>query len=249
MYAGKVPAKVAKYYGMISNIDDNFGRLLAKLEEWDIDRKTIVIFMTDNGGTAGVEIYNAGMKGKKGTPYQGGTRVPAFWRWPGVFNAGVDVNQLTAHIDIFPTLAELAGTKLSKEVRKQVEGRSLVPLLKNKNDKWADRILFTHVGRWEKGEASKSKYSLCSVRNTRYELVNATRGSENWELFDLQKDFGEKNNVINDHPDVAGKLKKALDKWWNETQPYLVNEDVIGPKENPFKELYRQQIGGILPKP
>ena len=77
MYAGKdLPAPVAKFFGMITNIDDNVGRLLAKLHEWGIDRDTLVIYMSDNGGTAGVRSYNAGMRGAKGTPYQGGTRVP-----------------------------------------------------------------------------------------------------------------------------------------------------------------------------
>ena len=86
LYAGKVPPNVAKFYGMIANIDDNVGRLLAKLKEWDIERDTLVIFMTDNGGTAGVPVYNAGMRGRKVTPYLGGTRAASFWRWPGTLD-------------------------------------------------------------------------------------------------------------------------------------------------------------------
>src|SRR3954467_8778447 len=113
-HAKEVPPDVAKFYGMIENIDENFGALLEKLREWGIAENTIVIYMgSDNGGTAGVKIFNAGMRGSKATPYQGGTRVPSFWRWPGKFQGGRDVAALTAHIDIFPTLAEIAGATLS----------------------------------------------------------------------------------------------------------------------------------------
>ncbi len=86
-YAGKVAPNVAKFFGMIANIDDNVGRLLAKLKEWDIDRDTLVIFMNDNGGTAGVKVFNAGMRGEKVTPWEGGTRAASFWRWPGTLQA------------------------------------------------------------------------------------------------------------------------------------------------------------------
>src|SRR4029077_10544786 len=121
----------ARFFGMIENIDDNFGRLLAKLDEWALDKNTIVIFLTDNGGTQGVTLYNAGMHGMKNTPYQGGTRVPSMWRWPGVFPADRDGAALSAHIDIFPTLAELTRAKLPAAAQKQIEGRSLVELLEH----------------------------------------------------------------------------------------------------------------------
>ena len=129
-YTGKVGTNVAKFFGMIANIDDNVGRLLAKLNEWGIDRDTLVVFMNDNGGTAGLQVFNAGMHGGKNSPWLGGTRAASFWRWPGTFKPA-DVNALAANIDFFPTIAELAGAKLSGPVQAQVEGRSLVPLLKN----------------------------------------------------------------------------------------------------------------------
>jgi arylsulfatase len=88
IYAGKVKPDVAKFFGMIQNIDDNVGKLLARLEEWGLEDNTLVIFMTDNGGTAGVAIFNAGMRGGKVTPYQGGTRVPFFVAWPSRLKVG-----------------------------------------------------------------------------------------------------------------------------------------------------------------
>ena len=99
-YKGKVPDPVAKFYGMIENIDENMGRLLAQLKAWGISDNTLVIFMTDNGTATGATVFNAGMRGSKNSPYQGGTRVPSFWRWPAGFQGGVDCNALTAHIDI-----------------------------------------------------------------------------------------------------------------------------------------------------
>lgn len=113
---------------MIENIDTNFGRLLQQLEAWNIADNTLVIYLaTDNGGTAGVSLFNAGMRGGKGTPYQGGTRSPCFFRWPaGGIPAGAECDALSAHLDLFPTLAEITGAKPSGEVKKQVEGSSLL---------------------------------------------------------------------------------------------------------------------------
>ena len=128
-YKDKVKqANVAKFFGMIANIDDNVGKLLDQLKAWGLEKDTLVVFMNDNGGTAGVEVFNAGMRGSKVTPWLGGTRAASFWRWPGTLKPA-DCDRLAAHIDFFPTLAEIAGAKLSDEVKMQVEGRSLVPLL------------------------------------------------------------------------------------------------------------------------
>jgi len=235
-YAGKVSTNAAKFFGMIENIDDNFGRLLARLDEWGIARDTLVIFMTDNGGTVGVKIFNAGMRAQKATPYEGGVRVPSFWRWPAAFSGGQDCAALTAHVDIFPTFAQIVGAKVPEQI--SLDGRSLVPLLKDPKADWPDRFLFTHVGRWEKGKVEESKFKNCAVRNARFHLVNNT------ELFDLQTDPGEMNNVIDEHPEVVTKMRAAYDQWWSEILPALENEDVPIPKVNAFKELYWKQFGG-----
>jgi arylsulfatase len=177
------------------------------------------------------------MRGEKNTPYQGGTRVPSFWRWPAAFRGGLDCDALTAHIDIFPTLAEVCGAKLNDKVQQQVEGRSLLPQLKNPKSAWPDRTLVTHIGRWSRGEAATSKYAGCSIREGRFTLVN------NEELYDLQQDPGEKHNVLATHPEVVRKLRAAYDDWWQSVLPHLENEAATGPKENPFKALYRKQFG------
>jgi len=225
----------AAYYGMITNIDDNVGRLMTNLWRWDLDRRTLVIFMTDNGHARG-NLYNAGMRGSKGGPYQGGTRVPAFLSWKGSLRAGVDIDKLAAHIDVFPTLAELAGATIPSAVR--LDGRSLVPLLHDPNADWPDRYIFVHQGRWARGMAAQSKYKNCAVRNSRFRLVN------NKELYDIKSDPGETTNVIVRFPDVVGKMREAYDQWWEEILPALENEDAVGPKVNPFKERYWKQFGG-----
>jgi len=237
-YENKVPGDTARFYGMIENLDDNFAALLKKLKDWRIEDNTLVIFLTDNGGTFGVNVYNAGMRGSKVTPYEGGTRVPSFWRWPAAFKGGVDCDALAAHIDIFPTLADIAGAKLNDEVKKQVEGRSLLPLLKNPKAQWPDRFFVTHVGRWPRGQPANWKFKNCCIRDRRFALVNDI------ELYDLKSDPGETKNVIQDHAEVVAKLRAAYEEWWNEVMPRLENEDAIGPKINPFKALYWKQFGG-----
>ena len=239
-YQGKVPAATASFFGMIANIDANVGTLLDKLAAWGLERDTLVVFMNDNGGTAGVKLFNAGMREGKGTPYVGGTRAVSLWRWPGTLAAGVDVDRLTAHLDFFPTVAELAGASCPPG---QVEGRSLVPLLLDRAAPWADRTLVTHVGRWAKGEAAGAKFSHASIRNGRYQLVYS-RGGAGLALYDVRADLAETTDVSGQHPDVVRELNGAYDRWWDEIQPCLVNENVIGPRVNPFKALYYQQFGG-----
>ena len=247
-YVGSVPANVATYFGMIANIDENVGRVLAKLEEWGIAEKTLVIFMNDNGGTAGVKVWNAGMRAQKGTPWLGGTRAASFWRWPGALAPG-DRPQLTAHVDFFPTLAEIAGVELGEKERAQSEGRSLVPLLRDPAAPWPERTLFTHVGRWKHGGAAGAKYLNCSVRTPRWHLVNVHPKAEKaWQLFDVKADPGEQRDVAAEHPEVVGELDAAYDRWWASVQPQLVNEDAVPPKENSFATLYREQFG-TLPAP
>jgi arylsulfatase A-like enzyme len=245
-YLGKpgVNDTIAKFFGMIENIDTNFGALMKKVDQWGIAENTIVIYLaSDNGGTKGIHIHNAGMRGSKGRPYQGGTRVPCFVRWPGGgIPAGEECDALASGMDIFPTLAAITSAKLPDEAQQQVEGRSLLPLLKNPKNEWPYRTLVHHVGRWDKGKAEAWKYTTCAIENSRFRLVN------NKELYDLDADPGDRpseyDNVITRHPEVAAKLRAEYDRWWADIQPYLVNEDAFGPTVNPMKALYWKQFGG-----
>lgn len=245
-YLGKegVDEQIAKFYGMIENIDSNFGKLLKKLDEWEIADDTIVIYLGgDNGGHTAVPLFNAGMSGTKGTAYEGGTRVPMFIRWPGVTRAGEDCDSLTAHLDIFPTLAEIAGFQPSDEIKKQVEGRSLLPLLKNPKAEWADRHLITHVGRWKLGAPPAKLVAQCSVRNSRYTLFPGAKGGP--KLYDLNEDPAQERDVAAEHPEIVRDLSASYDRWWEEVQPFLVNEKayLTEPVGSPFDIGYREQFG------
>lgn len=235
-----LPEATQKYFGMVTNIDDNVGKLVSRLTDWGLAANTLLIFMTDNGGASGVNVFNAGMRGAKGTPYQGGTRVPAFFRWPGQLQPG-DRAGLTAHIDIFPTLAEVAGAKIPNGVK--LDGRSVLPLLKDPAARWPDRIVFTHVGRWPLGKAADAKYTQCRMRNARYSMVNMGP-AKNWELYDLQADPGETTNVAAQHAEAVRTLDSAYDQWWSEILPLLENETAAPPTNPPYKEAYWKQYGG-----
>lgn len=231
-------------YGMIENIDDNFGLLMDKLTAWNAWDNTLVIFMTDNGQAGRsatlngkrVPIYTTGFKTGKGSPYEGGTNVPAFWRWKGELGEGVDIPKLTAHIDLFKTFCELADANIPSGVQ-EIDGRSLVPLLENPQANWDDRYLFVHQGRWEKGaDPNDSKFRNCAVRTSRWRLVN------NKELYDIQQDPYEKVNVFDQHPTVVADLRKAYDKWWKETVPLMVNEDAEYAPRQPQAVRYEKQL-------
>ncbi|MCE9606056.1 MAG: sulfatase-like hydrolase/transferase [Planctomycetia bacterium] len=259
-YTGKAPnADVAKFFGMIANIDDNVGRLLAKLAELGIERDTLVVFMNDNGGTIGTQVFNAGMRAQKVTVYRGGTRGISFWRLPGTLVPG-DCDRLAAHIDMLPTLADIAGAPLSAETAAKLDGRSLRPLLLDQRAAWSDRTLFTHSGRWPKGSnPEEAKFANCSIRDPRWNLVSSPSAAgrkkkpgeaiagnvPSWELYDLQADPGESRNLAGEHPDVVRRLATAYDAWWAEVIPATVeNERAVGPAINPFHALYYAQFGG-----
>ena len=247
LYEGKgLEPATENFFGMIHNIDQNIGRLLAKLDEWGIAQNTLVIFMNDNGGTAGVKVFNADMRGQKGTAWIGGTRANSFWRWPGTLQPA-DCGVLSAHIDFFPTLAAIAGAKVPAAVAQaQIEGRSLVPLLADPKAPWAERTLVTQVGRWEpEAKPEEYKYRNCAIRNTRWSLVSIDGGTKpSWQLFDLRSDYGQTKDVAAANPSVVAELSASYDQWWRSARPLLVNEGVKGPRINPFKEMYWAQFGG-----
>jgi len=248
-YEGKANDHVATFFGMVGNIDENVGKLLAKLDEWGIAKDTLVIFMNDNGGHApACKIFNAGMRGSKGTAWLGGTRAVSLWRWPGALEPH-DAPGVTSNIDFFPTIAELAGATLDEKAKAQVEGCSLVPLLHDANAPWPERVLFTHVGRWPKdADVQEYKYAACSVRGGQWHLVSdgppGTPRTKGWQLFDVGADIGEQHDVAAEHQDVVARLDAAYDRWWDSVVPMMINEKVHYTGMNPFKVLYWKQFGG-----
>ncbi len=242
MYASLGDQKTAAFYGMITNIDDNMGLLMEKLDEWELADNTLLIFMTDNGTAKGLPIYNAGMKGKKATIHEGGSRVPLFMRLPGDVPAAIDIDRLTRHYDLFPTLVEMSGARLPEGL----DGRSLVPLLKDPQAAWEDRMTFFHQGRWGKkgagprwdkghSDPDQAKYETFAVRNEKWRLV----GKE--ALYNIGTDPGETDNVIEQHPEIAREMLAAYDAWWDEIRPLLVNEDAPLDVGKPFLDDFAKQ--------
>lgn len=246
LYEGKgLNPDTENFFGMIHNIDENVGRLLGRVDSLGISANTLVVMMNDNGGTAGVRVFNAGLRAGKGTPWQGGVRAFSFWRWPGRYQPA-DCPALTAHIDVFRTLAALGGVTLTPEINSQVEGRDLQPLLENPRAPWPDRFLVTHVGRWPKGALPGSaKYRNAAIRDARYSLVSTRGGpAPDWQLFDLQADPGQTHDLAAASPGEVSRLSGEYERWWASVQPGLVNETAALPPMNPFKELFWKQFGG-----
>jgi len=219
----------ANFYGMITNLDDNLARLRKQLWRWGLEDDTILIFMTDNGTAAGFRQnrgYNAGMRGTKGSEYDGGHRVPCFIRWPaGGLQGGRDVDALSAHIDLLPTLVELCGLRKPDA---DLDGTSLAPLLQGRRVDWPDRTLFVHSQRIEWPE----KWRKCAVMTERWRLVNGR------ELYDIQADPGQQHDIAADHPDVVERLRSAYEKWWTHISDRFRDycEIVLGSEhENPAR--------------
>jgi len=221
-----VPEATARFYGMITNIDENMGRLMAKLDDLGIADNTILIFMTDNGTSE--PGYNAGMRGRKGSEYEGGHRVPCFIRWPkgNLARAGTDIDRLTANVDLLPTLAELCGLQPPMGVK--LDGKSLAPLLRGEAPDWPDRVIITDSQRIEYPE----KWRQSAVMTERWRLVNGK------ELYDIRADPGQEHDLAAEHADVVAKLREEYDRWWEELLPTFDDycEIVVGADaENPSR--------------
>lgn len=210
-YKGKVPDYRANFYGMITNIDDNMALLRAKLKELGIEDNTILIWMTDNGTSGGCSLdkdgfvkegYNAGMRGVKGSEYEGGHRTPLFLRWrAGGFSEGRDVPQLTANIDILPTLIDLCGIKQQDDA--EFHGTSIKPLLMGQT--MPDRVVVTDSQRVE----YPIKWRKSAVMNNQWRLINGV------ELYDIINDPEQRNNIAKSHPDIVNELREHYEKWWD----------------------------------
>jgi arylsulfatase A len=206
------------FYGMCENIDDNVGRLLAALDQRGQARDTIVVFLTDNGGTAGVKLYNAGMRGGKTSVHEGGCRVPLFIRWPAGLPQPRVVGQIASHIDLVPTLLDLCG--VPPPAGPPLDGVSLRPLLEGRGQNWPERVLFTH------NPISETNRYPAAVRTSQYRLVREIRGpgggskakpndagASAWQLYDMQADPGEQTNLAKQLPEIVTQLSQQYEAW------------------------------------
>ena len=217
MYRDLAPTEDrARFYGMITNIDENFGKLQAKLDDLNLTDNTILVFMTDNGTASGIDLdpdqfpiegpgsYNAGMRGKKGSQYDGGHRIPFFLRYPAAgWTGGRDIRELTSYVDVMPTLLDLCNVDIPAE--RQFHGRSLVPLVAEDGDPaFSSRIVVSDTQRI----ARPMKWRKSSVMKERWRLVNGK------ELYDISADPSQRHDISQSNPDVVKELRESYDRWW-----------------------------------
>ena len=199
-----------KVYAMVSNIDDNIGKLLNKLENLDLTENTLVIFMTDNGPQQ--LRYVAGMKGSKGSVYRGGVRVPFYLKYPKKFEGNRDIDIATAHIDILPTLAEICNLPLPD--KRKIDGKSLVPLLEGKSTAWEERPLFFYWSR--KYPELYNGMALQKGKNKLVAYADYNAAITDFEFYDLEKDPYELHNIIDYKKEQAKMLKNEMSEWHKE---------------------------------
>ena len=165
---------------MRENIDWNVGRIVAKLEELDLTEETIIVYFCDNGPNG--SRWNGDMKGRKGSTDEGGVRSPLLIHWPGKIAAGKTIPQISAAIDLLPTLADLAEIPVAS--KKPLDGISLKPLLAGQAKKWPDRMIYSH---WR---------DRVSLRTQRFRM------DHEGHLYDMRTDPGQRQDVAAEHPTV-----------------------------------------------
>ncbi len=238
---------LARISAMITNIDDNMGKLFKRLDEMGELENTIVIFFTDNGPNS--RRYVGPFRGKKSELYEGGMRTPIWIQWPAQLKAGVEVEKtVAAHIDLMPTLLEAAYVK---DVPKNMDGRSVLSKLKNPTTEMPVRPI---VIQYHRGD-NISKYHSCMVRKGKWKLVNpsGTQKQElpeppRWELYDVMADPGESKNLIEQNPEIKAELLAEYEKWFTSVTsdrkdqpgpPYIVIDST---KENPCVLTWQEMI-------
>jgi arylsulfatase A-like enzyme len=234
--------EIADAYGMIANIDANFARLMKALDDKKLAANTLVIFLTDNG-PGGVR-WNAGLRNRKGTVYEGGIRVPCYIRW-GYGKRPRDYDEPLAHIDITPTILDACGIV----PREDLDGRSfLAPVFGRGSIVVDNRTLFWQ---WHRGDMPE-KYRAFAARGPKYKLVqaNGVAPGDKWtpkfELFDLEKDPFEEKDLAAEKPEEVARLKREYEKWFDDVtkKGFDPPRIIVGnEKENPVR-LSRQDWRG-----
>jgi arylsulfatase A-like enzyme len=198
------------FYGMITNVDDNFAKLQQKLKDLKIDDNTIVIFMTDNGTASGYKTvggklhgFNAGMKGTKNSEYEGGHRVPFFISYPKMnIKGGKDIDELTAHIDVLPTLAALCNIDLPNL---KIDGMDISSVILGKQKSINREYVITDSQRVQ----APIKWRKSAVMSNKMRLINGK------ELYDISKDPAQEKDIAKQNPELVLKMRNHYDEWWN----------------------------------
>lgn len=238
-YATSAPWRSgAAFYGMIANLDHNLGLLRQELNLLGLSENTILIFMTDNGTANGasfesltseaVQGYNAGMRGKKSSVYEGGHRVPFFIHWPGGgLMKGQDLGSLAAHLDVLPTLAELCGIRIPED--DALDGMSFAQQLKDEAAPAHREHLVVQFQGGPYFDAMPKPWEFSCVLQDNWRLVDGR------ELYDVSKDRAQRHDVADAFPHVVSRLRSHYMPFWEDVSPRMqpVFIDLGNPAQNP----------------
>lgn len=198
-----------KVYGMVSNIDDNIGKLIQSLKEQGIYDNTIIVFLTDNGPQQ--NRYKMGLRERKSSVFGGGVRVPCLIHYPEKFKEKQELDATIAHIDLLPSILDLCGLE---KVNHKIDGMSFFSSDNDDYSAFENRTLF-----FEWGRGFLTKYRNFSALKNNFKLVGNTSAEssiENFELYDVESDPQEKNNILAENTEIANALKTEIDDWYNE---------------------------------
>ena len=225
----------AVYAAMIKSLDESVGRILRKLDELQLRERTLVFFMSDNGGVWGIT-SNAPLRGAKGMLYEGGIREPFIVSWPGRVPAGTRNPSPVIGIDLYPTLLKITGTPRPKSFHP--DGIDISPLFLEGRT-LRHRTLYWHFPAYlERMRGMPQMWRTTPVsaaRHDNWKLIHFYETDKS-ELYDLSQDIGEKNDLSLHYPKQKKKMEKKLNKWLRKTHAPLPT------KTNPdFDEAAREQ--------
>jgi len=189
----KLEGKLKSYYAAVTHMDHSIGKVMATLKEMNMDDNTLVLFMSDNGGSGNGG--NAPLKGSKGTMWEGGLRVPFIAWWPGKFPAGRVTDEFLTSMEIFPMLTEITGAIPTPGVK--LDGFNMLPILQGKAKSPRTEMF------WE-------RRSDRAARVGNWKWVDSAKGRG---LFDLSTDLGETNDLSKEKPEVAAMMKAKFAAW------------------------------------
>ena len=245
--------KLARICAMITNIDENVGRLFRKLDQLGLRENTIVLYLNDNGPNS--MRYVGNMRGMKTHIDDGGVRSPLVFHWPNQVRARKTSDILCAHIDLMPTLLDACKVKIPAKLK--IDGRSFLPLLTGDDAPWPKRqvVLQSHRGN------VPQLYHHFALHEEPWKLVHPTgfgkesfAGEPKLELYDLSKDPRQQNNLAAQRPKVFQRLKKNYEDWFadvSSSRPdnYAPPRIVIGTKHEPRSVLTRQDWRHVTGRP
>ena len=224
------------YAAMIASVDESVGRVMRALQDHQLADNTVLVFVSDNGGVGGYVregikadgkdiTDNAPLRSGKGSLYEGGTRVPLIVRWPGVVKAGGSVSVPTIHVDVYPTLLEIAKAPKPRQV---LDGQSLVPLLRDSEAKLAREAIYQHFpGYLGSGPGKWRTTPVSTVQAGDWKLMEFLEDGH-LELYNLRDDLGESRNLAGAMPEKAAELRLKLLAWRKEVKAPMPGKNQAG---------------------